>query len=125
MAERLGVFRHVGFFLFSARFGASGHGDLSARSPIPADRGKATDFPATSPWRLGGDISPAFLPVLHPNLPHHPGDAAPARIMELPLDSMGNEQFARLCSERKERVRQIQRGAMGKLRTAAEEDRIE
>ena len=48
-----------------------------------------------------------------------------ARIMELPLDSMGNEQFARLCSERKERVRQIQRGAMGKLRTAAEEDRIE
>ncbi len=26
-----------------------------------------------------------------------------ARIMELPLDSMGNEQFARLCSEKKER----------------------
>ena len=44
----------------------------SSRTIItPADRDEAADFPATSPWRVGGGVGPAVLPDLPRHPPHH------------------------------------------------------
>ena len=71
------------------------------RRRSPANRDKAGDLPAVSPRRVRTALARWFNQP-QPRIERIIDERCAARIRELPLDSMGNEDFARLPSREEE-----------------------
>jgi len=102
VAERLGVFRHVGFFCFLPDLERP---DMAIFPPVHQSMPTETKQQIFQQHRLGESAETLALRFCRscPRIYRIIQEMRAARIMELPLDSMGNEQFARLRSEKKER----------------------